>query len=213
MVEEWIEDIERLQILRHTDLQSQNSIKSRLRAEFLSRAEEFGRRHPLGFIYMSLPVSGGLCLRFHLWPEVSSANNVFRSGELHDHTYSLTSLIVAGQLRQRTFVATLGDDFSEYKVTYRESRSQLDPTGRRTQLVVQTDQLFNQGMCYHLEAGSVHCVEAKGTPLATAVLTKPKLNTEPRVFLPDGAEINLAYERRLLTLEELGLLEASLSKI
>lgn len=168
----------------------------------LSRA----RRHPLGFLMLSEPLGGGLVLRYHVWPAGWSIPQGQKSGQTHDHSYELNSLLVLGSLRQRTFRPMLDVDGGHevLEVNYTPQGSALRRTGLRARLVEETDETFEAGTAYRLAPGTVHHVEAICRPSATLVLSIPALGAPmPRVFVARGQNAPCEFIRDKLDEGEL----------
>jgi hypothetical protein len=155
-----------------------------------ARLESDARRHPLGFLIVSQPLDD-LVLRYHLWPSGWTPPLEQVSGQTHDHSYELNSVIVAGSLRQRTFRAALDPRGTHdvLEVEYRPERSALRRTGLRARLIEETDETFGVGIAYRLSPGTVHRVDAIGRPTATLALAIRALTgSAPRVFVPFGEQ-------------------------
>jgi hypothetical protein len=105
--------------------------------------------------------------------------------EDHDHTYRLTSLILAGELRHRTFIAIDDNqgDREVLKVSYESGNSTLLSTGRLVRIQVTGDEIYHAGKIYTLEPGTIHRAVPVKLPLATLVVTVAGDDVrDPKVF-------------------------------
>lgn len=185
-------------------------LASQYKATFFEHLGALGRRHPLGFSFITLPLKNGFSLRFHLWTDSLDPETARARGVLHDHTYILNSVVVKGRLRQRTF-SVLPDPlgpFSEFQVSYSEGASRLRRTQNRCDLRIESDEIMPSGRLYRLEPGVVHEVQVAEVPCATLVLTCPKLARSPRVFGPLQTELTETFERSQLSPDEIAAAKA-----
>jgi hypothetical protein len=192
--------------VRQVDAATMASVTSffaeRVDADLASGAQ----RHPLGFLVVSEPLGDGVFLRYHVWPAGWAVPHGQESGQTHDHSYELNSLVVAGSLRQRTFDAVLdfrgGHDVLE--VDYTPVGSALRRTGLRARLDEETDEIFATGTAYRLAPGTVHRVDAVGRPSATVVLAIPAAGAPaPLVFVPSDQDVPGEFDRGPLDAGEL----------
>jgi hypothetical protein len=177
--------------IRRFDAATTASVRSFFAQHLDARLESEGRRHPLGFLVVSQPLDEGVVLRYHLWPSGWAPRLEQESGQTHDHSYELNSVIVAGSLRQRTFRAALDitGTHDVLEVEYRPEGSALRRSGLRARLIEEVDETFGEGTAYRLPPGTVHRVDAVGRPAATLVLAIPASTpSAPRVFVPSGEQ-------------------------
>lgn len=166
-----------------------------------SRLDGGARRHPLGFIVITEPVSKDLVLRYHLWPPDWSVPAGQENGQTHDHCFELNSLIIIGSLRQVTFRAT-SDPAGEYEIfeiDYLSGASGLRATALKAVLQQDSDDIFEAGTAYRLRPRIVHCVETLTRPVATLVLSVAAASAPPpRAFSPQGQNPPGAFSREQL---------------
>jgi hypothetical protein len=163
------------------------------------------KTHPLGFFYASEQISDGVNLRYHLWPALWQMTSLEQGKEDHDHTYSLTSLIIAGKLRHRTFEAIDSEsgDFEVLAVNYEGTDSKLSRTGKLVNMNCVGDRTYGPGEIYKLEPGTIHRAIPVALPMATLVLTVDgKTANSPRVFSRAGETHNTSFHRDKLSESE-----------
>lgn len=145
--------------------------------------------HPLGFFYASERIGPHTHLRYHLWPNSWKMPTLEEGREDHDHTYNLSSLILAGELRHRTFEA-IEDSQGTHEildVSYRSGDSVLQPTGRSVRMVCSGDDYYPSGRCYRLQPGTIHRAVPVKLPMATIVMTTDGDHSrKPRVLAKVG---------------------------
>jgi hypothetical protein len=171
-------------------------------------------RHPLGFLLVSEPLGGGACLRCHVWPAGWAVPQGQESGQTHDHSYELNSLVLLGSLRQQTFDAEfdVGGDHDVLRVDYTADASEPRSSGLRARLVAETDEIFDAGTAYRLPAARVHRVDAVARPLATIVLAVPVSGAPaPRVFVSSGHRAPGKFVRSPLDSSEIAAARAAIS--
>lgn len=193
------------------------SLASPVGTDFLQRARSFFRasfavllrnsvrRHPLGFVYAAEELADGVFLRYHYWPADWSMPSLEAGHEDHDHTYELSSLIIAGALRHQTFAVTESGTgpLQILNVTYDKSDSTLRPTGQRVDVRQLESRIFREGEAYRLACGVIHRATPIERPAATIALTRDgKVPHGPRV-LGSVAGSNLVTFHR----QELGSVE------
>lgn len=135
-------------------------------------------KHPLGFVHYDLSrmvdlPSGGFA-RLHIWDrEIATPDP---AGNIHDHTWHLTSAILAGSLRDRTFLPCENPSgaLSAAQVRYGQTNS-FEAAGCYD-LVPLTDQIFKRGDIYKIPSRIVHESEPLEKPTVTFVVGIPDEN-------------------------------------
>jgi len=195
------------------------SILKQVRTFFLDRVNSTlgsARRHPLGFLVIAEKIDSSLTLRYHVWPPGWSVPSDQIGSELHDHTYELNSLVIAGSIRQRTYRVTLDNsgNHNVFEVAYSDGSSTLVSTGQRARLETETDEVFVSGIAYRLLPGIPHYVEAIKRPCATIVLTvQSERPAAPTVFIPLDASAPGQFLRGLLNENEMEAVRTTLTQI
>lgn len=147
--------------------------RSYFERRFAELLEQHVRNHPLGFFYASEALTDGRYLRYHLWPTGWEMPTLEQGKEDHDHTYHLSSMMVAGGLRHRTFAA-IDDPKGTHEileVSYNSGDSMLSQSGRIVRVSCSEDRQYPAGSCYQLRPGTIHRAVPEKLPTATIVLT------------------------------------------
>lgn len=132
-------------------------------------------RHPLGFVHYDLrglvDLPEGGFARLHVWDATLAPPDP--AGNVHDHTWSLTSAVLLGSLRDKTFkpVSNPRGEFAAVSVKYGDTNSfeQAD----RYDLTKLTDRVFTRGDTYRISSRIVHESEPLGHPTVTLVVGIP----------------------------------------
>lgn len=135
-------------------------------------------KHPLGFVHYDLSKmsdlpSGGFA-RLHIWDRELATPDP--AGNIHDHTWHLTSAILAGSLRDQTFLPreNTSGALSAAQVLYGQTNS-FEAAGRYD-LVPLSDQVFKRGDIYTIPSRIVHESEPLEKPTVTFVVGIPDEN-------------------------------------
>lgn len=132
-------------------------------------------RHPLGFVHIELtPVASlksGERLRVHYWPQAGA--NADQIGTLHDHVWSLASVVAVGSLRDRTYVpmADPAGAFDGTRVVYGEDRNEFVPAGTFN-LTFDRETHVGGGAVYRIPSRRVHDTTVVEAPAVTFVLAQ-----------------------------------------
>lgn len=132
-------------------------------------------RHPLGFVHYDLSGVANLpskgFARLHIWDQTIAPTDP--AGNIHDHTWHLTSAILVGALRDRTFTPRPNPkgSLSAVRVRYGKTNDFL-PAGRYD-LVGLTDRVFTKGEIYRIPSRVVHESEPLEQPTVTFVVGVP----------------------------------------
>lgn len=134
--------------------------------------------HPLGFIHFDLALvskqSPGTMVRLHIWDRrLTSPDD---AGNIHDHTWELTSLVMLGSLRDKNFVPVHDSDgsFRGTRVIYGQT-NEFEDAGR-FQLRAQSDSVHRAGAVYSIPSRIVHESDPIGQPTVTLVIGTPDEN-------------------------------------
>lgn len=137
-------------------------------------------RHPLGFVHFDVTGLAKLppfsFARLHVWDATLAPPDP--AGNIHDHSWHLTSAILTGALRDRTFVPvpTPGGSLSAVRVEYGETNE--FPDAGRYELRKLTDTTYRKGDVYQIKSRIVHESEPLGHPTVTLVVGLPDANAE-----------------------------------
>jgi hypothetical protein len=149
----------------------------RSEADRLTRQAEstmVAQRHPLGFFACKWALGEGRSLRLHLW------NKQFEwaqeSGwEIHDHTFSFSSLLLVGSLRNRVYdideKPSTSGGYSVYEVIYNGSESAMKMIREGIDLTVSTDTNESSEALYSMNAGVLHSSDLVSEHALTVLAT------------------------------------------
>ena len=127
--------------------------------------------HPLGFIHGELspclPVSRGERFRLHIW--LTNAGSLDQLGDLHEHTWNLTSLVLAGGLLDRNYEAipTPRGAFSGARIVYGPQNS-ATPLGNYD-LRLTKERTVSKGGVYSIPSRTIHINQITQIPTVTLV--------------------------------------------
>ena len=157
------------------------------------------RRHPIGFTHAELTSSAGALdgerVRVHVWLGATESRD--NLGDLHEHTWDLTSLVLAGSVVDTTLRAsrdTLGK-YQGSRIIYGDLNSS-EPIGRFNLETLQRRRV-EAGAVYTIPARTVHLNEVGSLPTVTLVRSiEDKLGHGPLVFsLPSADAVSVTSVR------------------
>lgn len=112
--------------------------------------------HPLGFVSCVIrDEPGRSVVRVHCWPK-DERRPKRPDWPIHTHVYDLSSLVLAGRVRDLQYGTKSGDEYAIYSVSYEKDGSAISSTGRDTSLILQADHYHSTGEEYFVPAGSFH---------------------------------------------------------
>lgn len=127
--------------------------------------------HPLGFIHGELspcvPLSYGERFRLHIW--LSDAGSLDQLGDLHEHTWNLTSLVLAGGVLDRNYEAipTPRGTFSGSRIMYGPQNT-ATPLGEYD-LRLTEERTVSAGNVYSIPSRTIHLNQISQVPTVTLV--------------------------------------------
>lgn len=139
-------------------------------------------KHPLGFVHFDLSSLSGLddggFARVHFWDRSLAAPDP--AGNIHDHTWHLTSAVLLGALRDRTYTPYKSAEgaYSAIHVRYGEVNS-FEPAGRHDLFPV-SDRTYSRGDIYRIPSRMVHESEPSDDPTITFVVGIPDADASVR---------------------------------
>lgn len=143
------------------------------------------RRHPLGFTHAELTpcvaAPSGERFRFHFWLDDTGTRDDL--GDLHEHTWDLTSLVLAGDLLDTTLRAQAAatGSFRGSRIIYGDQNSS-ESVGRFNLESVQNRQVAT-GFAYTIPSRTVHLSRVGTLPTVTLVRSiEDNLGEGPLVF-------------------------------
>lgn len=155
--------------------------------------------HPTGFVVATIARQHVGVLRLHIWPDDERSY-----GEplwpIHDHVWSLRSLVLVGQVRSEhaDVVDAQGGSFRRYAVRYEPGhQSQLVADGPPVRRDMVRSRSTPAGAMYTVQAGEFHASSAAtGCLAATLVATQPTSRRYPFVLGPVDGPSAVAVRRR-----------------
>jgi hypothetical protein len=172
-----------------------------IRAEAVDRASEFLRIssvrdygiHPLGFLNIPLFASPTRRIHIHIWHRrMFSASSPY---QIHDHSHSSYSIVLAGCLRNAIYDKPRGPEVAEEFNIAEASSGMTDTTLARTagrvRLVKTTERKLTAGVAYGLPRGVFHYANAVTDFAATLYfyLWHPGAAAVSRVAVPVQAGV------------------------
>lgn len=178
------------------------------------KADRSGVWHPTGFVVVQLWTEGGRCLRLHVWPATSR-----RLSEpcwpIHDHVWSLRSVILVGSLHTDVYQVLPGRDHPLFEVQYADGvKSKLVRQPRGVTLGSNGGQTCTSKCGYALPSRVFHSSAAERESLtATIVATWRDEHGWPYV-VGSGDAVTVEVERRIVSnLETQDLIDAVLDAL
>lgn len=163
----------------------QITLDATLRAVLAEKELVTAWRHPLGFAHLELTSAGqlpqGERFRLHYWTTFGGVQDGL--GDLHEHTWDLRSLVLAGQVIDTNLDAIPDDNgayrgarinYSDVNTSQVAGRFALQPSVRR---------VVNKGGMYEIPSRTVHLNEVGVLPTVTLVHSREDgLGRGPLVF-------------------------------
>lgn len=152
-------------------------------------------RHPLGFMHGELtPVVSAPeneRFRLHLW--LNDAGSGDQLGDLHEHTWELTSLVLKGQVLDSNFeaVACSNGEFTGSRILYGDVNSSVEVGN--FDLVRIAERTVQEGSVYKIPSRTIHLNRVSSLPTVTLVRSVDDgrgdgpLVLAPRLSGPGGA--------------------------
>lgn len=157
------------------------------------------RQHPLGFYHAELTpfvdAPSGERFRLHFWLDESGATDEL--GDLHEHTWDLCSLVLAGCVIDSNLVATSAPDgaFVGSRITYGEGNTSVRIG--RFELETVLKRRIDVGSVYEIPSRTVHLNAVETIPTVTLVRSvQDDRGDGPLVFNRADAEVGQATALR-----------------
>jgi hypothetical protein len=162
-------------------------------------------RHPLGFLHVELTpllrLPRAERLRLHIWPSTSYLGDP--AGNIHDHTWSLTSVVLRGSLRDRNYepIPCERGAYTGTRVVYGEQNAFVDDS--RYSLEKVADRTVVPGQVYKVPARVVHRTDVTTAQTVTVVLAEETQDERggPLLLHRDGAVVGTSVRARVSTAE------------
>lgn len=156
--------------------------------------------NPNGFYVARLYTNDdGRNIRLHIWPRVGRWLQDERL-MIHDHVYSLRSLVLCGRLMNEYFHVEQINDHATYRfyeVKYDKHSSWLEGTQTSVKIRKYRTVEYDLGTVYTIDSDTFHLARVSADMLtATLVLTSSPLNKAPSVVGPSDYPHKIVFERR-----------------
>ena len=142
--------------------------------------------HPLGFMMLNVGTADSMTLRMHIWPSTKRVQQE-PAWLIHNHTFSLKSLVVFGNIKNTRYSVVPGNNNScLYEVSYSQKKSLLTKTDVKLCFKEKIVQNFKYRDIYEVESGKFHSstVKENGTTV-TLCETKSSNDSAPPLVVGD----------------------------
>lgn len=157
--------------------------------------------HPLGFVscIVSTDVSGNV-FRLHYWPQ-NERRPKKPDWPIHTHLFDLSSLVLAGSIRDKQYRTIAGTQFQPFEVEYVGEDSSIRQSGDTVDILAISESELLPHSCYSVASGVFHeSYVQMETEAATLVCCKNHSKKPPIVLGPTAeflAEVvkKFSYDR------------------
>lgn len=126
--------------------------------------------HPLGFVSCVVDeCPGEYVTRVHFWPP-GERRVKNPDWPIHTHTYTLTSLVLAGAVRDLQYKVVPGDEYCVYSVNYYKGGSEIVRTSESVSAIVDIDEMRIAGQEYGVPRGVFHQTQVEHDQAAVTVV-------------------------------------------
>jgi hypothetical protein len=151
--------------------------------------------HPLGFVSAVVAkVDGSHTLRLHYWPK-GQRRTKNPDWPIHTHSYSLSSLVLAGSVEDLQYELEAGSQYSVYEVRYFEGDSEIVRTDRTVSIVKATAHVHLSGIQYRVERGVFHQSRVALEDSAVTLVALSENTSSPPLVLGATGERRYPYDR------------------
>lgn len=152
--------------------------------------------HPLGFVSCVIYEEPRLLtVRVHYWPlgkrRVKNPN-----WPIHTHCYDLSSLVLAGCVRDIQYDVRTGDSYTVYKVNYYEGGSEIVDTYSSVRILETVNKVRAAGEQYVVNRGIYHQTLVQKDDCAVTVVVLSNFGGEAPRVLGMSAAVRYPYDRR-----------------
>lgn len=151
--------------------------------------------HPLGFVSCvidQLPSSH--VARVHYWP-AGERRVKNPDWPIHTHSYTLTSTILRGAVRDMQYRASAGNQWCVYSVNYYDGGSEIIQTSEMVDLVTEVDSIRISGTQYEVPRGVYHQTLVPFDQSALTVVLLTEHSSEPPKVLGANLQKRYPYDR------------------
>jgi hypothetical protein len=151
--------------------------------------------HPLGFVSCLISSrKGDYDIRVHYWPS-GERRTKNPNWPIHTHSYGLSSLVLAGRIRDIQYRIQDGSDHSAYKVNYFEGGSEIVKTEKTIALSECINRVQTVGSQYRVERGVFHQSQVEFNERAVTLVALSEMSSDAPLVLGTDAEIRYPYDR------------------
>lgn len=151
--------------------------------------------HPLGFVSCLIsPQKGDYNIRVHYWPR-GDRRTKNPNWPIHTHSYALSSLVLAGNVRDIQYRMVEGREHSAYKVNYFDGGSEIVKTGTTMSLSESVNRIHGSGGQYSVEQGVFHQSMVELDEKAVTLVALSEMSSNAPLVLGTDAEVRYPYER------------------
>ncbi len=151
--------------------------------------------HPLGFVSCVVEnVPSSHTVRLHYWPR-GERRVKNPDWPIHTHSYTLTSLVLKGKLRDLQYRVATGHEKRVYSVNYFEGGSEIVRTSETVEVHDKIDEIRFSGDQYQVSCGVFHQTQVSiDQSVVTLVILKDHVSEAPKVLGDEQSE-KYPYDR------------------
>ncbi|MBV8659125.1 MAG: hypothetical protein JO142_14995 [Burkholderiales bacterium] len=151
--------------------------------------------HPLGFSSCVIrEIKGQYILRVHYWPP-NERRTKNPDWPIHTHAYTLSSLILHGQVEDIQYDTTDGDEYIVYKVAYANGNSEIIKAEEGANITSKNSVLRVAGDQYRVERGIFHQSLVELGRSAVTLVALSDISNEAPLVLGEAGELRYPYDR------------------
>jgi len=151
--------------------------------------------HPLGFVSTVVAkVDGSHTLRLHYWPK-NERRTKNPDWPIHTHSYSLSSLVLAGRVEDLQYELEAGLQYSVYEVRYFGGNSEILRTNRTASIAKIAAHVHSPGTQYRVERGVFHQSRVAYEDSAVTLVALSENSSEPPLVLGTTGDTRYPYDR------------------
>lgn len=151
--------------------------------------------HPLGFVSCVIDeMPGNYVARVHYWPN-GERRVKNPDWPIHTHSYTLSSLVLDGCVRDLQYRKAEGNDWRVYTVNYFNGGSAISKTGESIGLITDLDELRSAGDQYQVDRGIYHQTQVPASQSAVTLVLLTNHGSEAPKVLGSALESRYPYDR------------------
>jgi len=146
--------------------------------------------HPLGFVSCVVSNKEDLVTRLHYWPK-NQKKPKCPDWPIHTHLFTLTSLVLHGQIKDIQYRPSSGKQYSALSVEYVGVNSKLIPTGDLFDLKVIRETVLQRHGSYIVEEGVFHQSEVHSEDETMTLVQCANPTNRPPIVVAPTEELDL----------------------